>query len=57
MPDAVIVSSARTAVGTAFKGSLIDVDAHALGTLAVAEAVRRSGSTPTPVDAAPPPMV
>ena len=27
MPDAVIVSTARTAIGTAFKGSLLDVDA------------------------------
>ena len=32
MTDAVIVSSARTAIGTAFKGSLIDVDADALAT-------------------------
>ncbi|MGZ4704290.1 MAG: thiolase family protein, partial [Acidimicrobiales bacterium] len=50
MDDAVIVSSARTAIGTAFKGSLVDVDALELGTLAVAEAVRRSGIDPTLVD-------
>ncbi len=50
MTDAVIVSSARTAIGTAFKGSLVDVDAYELGTLAVAEAVRRSGIDPTSVD-------
>jgi acetyl-CoA C-acetyltransferase len=43
MTDAVIVSTARTAIGTAFKGSLVDVDALELGTAAVAEAVRRSG--------------
>jgi acetyl-CoA acetyltransferase family protein len=46
MHDAVIVSSARTAIGTAFKGSLLDVDALELGTLAVAEVVRRSGIDP-----------
>ena len=48
--DAVIVSSARTGIGTAFKGSLLDVDALELGTLAVAEAVRRSGVDPELVD-------
>jgi len=50
MPDAVIVSTARTAIGTAFKGSLLDVDAFELGRLAVAEAVRRSGVDPELVD-------
>jgi acetyl-CoA acetyltransferase family protein len=50
MPDAVIVSMARTAVGTSFKGSLLDVDALELGTLAVAESVRRSGIAPELVD-------
>ncbi len=44
--DAVIVSTARTAIGTALKGSLVDVDAFELGTKAVAEAVRRSGLDP-----------
>jgi acetyl-CoA acetyltransferase family protein len=48
--DAVIVSTARTGIGTAFKGSLVDVDALELGTLAVAEAVRRSGIDPLLVD-------
>jgi acetyl-CoA C-acetyltransferase len=48
--DAVIVSTARTAVGTAFKGSLLDVDALELGTLAVREAVARSGVDPELVD-------
>ena len=46
MPEAVIVSTARTAIGTAFKGSLVDVDALELGTAVVAEAVRRSGHRP-----------
>ena len=50
MPDAVIVSTARTAIGTSFKGSLLDVDAYELGTLAVAEAVRRAGVDPELVD-------
>lgn len=43
MPEAVIVSTARTAIGTAFRGSLVDVDAFDMATAAVAEAVRRSG--------------
>lgn len=50
MPDAVIVSTARTPIGTAFKGSLVDVDALELGTLAVAEALERSGVDPELVD-------
>jgi acetyl-CoA acetyltransferase family protein len=50
MGDAVIVSTARTAIGTAFKGTLVDVDACALGTHAVAAAVRRSGVDPELVD-------
>ncbi len=41
--EAVIVSGARTAIGTAYRGSLAEVDALELGTEAVAEAVRRSG--------------
>ena len=48
--QAVIVSTARTAIGTAFKGSLVDVDALELGTRAVAEAVRRSGLEPDLID-------
>jgi acetyl-CoA acetyltransferase family protein len=50
MADAVVVSTARTAIGTAFKGSLVDVDAFELGTRAVAEAMRRSGVDPAVVD-------
>ena len=48
--EAVVVAGARTPIGTAFKGSLADVDALALGTAAVAEAVRRSGIEPGAVD-------
>jgi acetyl-CoA acetyltransferase family protein len=50
MRDAVIVSTARTAIGTAYKGSLIDVDALELATRAVSEAVTRSGVDPAAVD-------
>ena len=45
MTDAVIISTARTPIGTAFKGSLIDVDAFTLAKLALTEIVRR-----TPID-------
>jgi acetyl-CoA acetyltransferase family protein len=48
--EAVVVSGARTAIGTAYKGSLVDVDALELGTMAVAEAVRRSSIGPDVVD-------
>jgi acetyl-CoA C-acetyltransferase len=48
--EAVIVSTARTPIGTAFKGSLVDVDAFELATKAVVEAVRRSGIAPEAVD-------
>jgi acetyl-CoA C-acetyltransferase len=44
------VATARTAIGTAFKGTLVDVDPLALGTTVVAEAVRRSGLGPALVD-------
>jgi acetyl-CoA acetyltransferase family protein len=48
--EAVVVATARTPIATAFKGSLVDVDAFALATTAVAEAVRRSGVDPSLVD-------
>jgi len=47
MGDAVIVSAARTAIGSARKGSLVDYDAFDLGKFAVQEALKRSG---IPVD-------
>jgi acetyl-CoA acetyltransferase family protein len=50
MGDAVIVSTARTAIGTAFRGSLVDVDASELATRVVGEAVRRAGVEPALVD-------
>ncbi len=50
MNNAVIVSTARTAVGTSMKGSLVDVDAFDLGTAAVVEAVRRARVDPAAID-------
>jgi acetyl-CoA C-acetyltransferase len=46
MGDAWIVSTARTAIGTAYKGSLKDVDPIDLATPVVAAAVERSGLEP-----------
>jgi len=43
MSEAIIVAAARTAIGTARKGSLTEVTAYDLGRWAVAEARRRSG--------------
>ena len=48
--EAVIVAGARTAIGTAFRGTLTETDAMTLGTAVVAEAVRRSGISPQDVD-------
>ncbi len=48
MEDAVIISAVRTAIGK-FNGSLKDVPATRLGSIAVAEAVRRSGLQPSDV--------
>jgi acetyl-CoA acyltransferase len=50
MPDAVIVAAARTAIGTARKGTLLDVSTFDLAKYAVAEALKRSGIPATEVD-------
>lgn len=50
MPDAVIVSACRTAIGTARKGTLVDVSAFDLATHAVREALGRSGVAAADVD-------
>ena len=50
MGDAVIVSTARTAIGTARKGTLLDVSAFDLAKYAVGEALRRSGVDHADVD-------
>ncbi|NKY53099.1 thiolase family protein [Nocardia vermiculata] len=48
--EAVIISGARTAIGTAYKGSLTETDAFTLGTAAVGAAVRRAGVEPELID-------
>jgi acetyl-CoA C-acetyltransferase len=48
--SAVIVATARTPIGTAFKGSLVDVDGLDLATTVVREAVGRSGIDPDRID-------
>jgi acetyl-CoA acetyltransferase family protein len=50
MGDAWIVSTARTAIGTARRGTLADADPFDLATTVVGEAVRRSGVDPAIVD-------
>lgn len=50
MGDAVIVSTARTPIGTAYKGSLVAVDPFELATVVVRESVARSGIDPSLVD-------
>jgi acetyl-CoA acetyltransferase family protein len=50
MGDAVIVSTARTAIGTAFKGSLVDADPFLMAAHVLGESVRRSGLDPAQVD-------
>ncbi|MBK5288973.1 MAG: thiolase family protein, partial [Acidimicrobiia bacterium] len=50
MGDAVIVSTARTAIGTARKGTLLDVSAFDLAKYAVAEALERSGVARNDID-------
>ncbi|CDF85570.1 3-ketoacyl-CoA thiolase [Pseudomonas knackmussii B13] len=50
MREAVIVSTARTAIGKAFRGAFNDTEAPAMGGHVVAEAVRRAGVEPGEVD-------
>jgi acetyl-CoA acetyltransferase family protein len=50
MPEAVIVSACRTAIGTARRGSLIDVDPFDLATEVVTASLDRSGLSPDLVD-------
>src|SRR3954471_23322448 len=50
MTEAVIVSGCRTAIGTARKGTLVDVSAFDLAKYAVAEALARSGVPGDDVD-------
>src|SRR5918996_6643901 len=46
MGDAVIVSAARTAIATARRGSLVDIDVFELAKASIGEALKRS-SVPT----------
>jgi len=50
MGEAVIVSTARTPIGTAYKGSLASVDPFELARVVVAESVARSGLDPSLID-------
>ena len=50
MGDAVIVSATRTAIGTARKGTLLDVGASDLSKWAIGEALKRSGIPADDVD-------
>lgn len=50
MTEAVIVSACRSAIGTAFRGTLVDTDPFEMAKLTVAEAVARSGLDPQLVD-------
>jgi acetyl-CoA C-acetyltransferase len=50
MPDAVIVSACRTAIGTARKGTLTETDAVALARAVVDESMQRTGLAPKDID-------
>jgi acetyl-CoA C-acetyltransferase len=50
MPDAVIVSACRTAIGTARKGTLAETDATALARAVIDESVQRTGLAPKEFD-------
>ena len=48
--EAVIVATARTPIGKAYRGAFNDTDAPTLGGHVIAEAVRRAGIEPGEVD-------
>jgi acetyl-CoA acetyltransferase family protein len=50
MPKPVIVSAVRTAIGTSFKGSLVNTPPEVLATTILQEAVRRSGIEKADID-------
>ena len=50
MKDAVIVSTARTAIGKAYRGAFNDTDAPTLGGHVIREAIKRAGIEPQEVD-------
>ena len=50
MTDAAIISTARTPIGRAYKGTLVDTDAFELAQHVVTAAVERSGIDPQRID-------
>src|SRR6201985_906716 len=50
MPKPVIVSAVRTAIGTSFKGSLVNTPPEVLATTILQEAVRRAGVQTADID-------
>jgi acetyl-CoA C-acetyltransferase len=50
MREAVIVSTARTPIGKAYRGAFNDTQAQALGGHVIAEAVKRAGVDPAEID-------
>ena len=50
MRSAVIVSTARTPIGRAYRGAFNDTQSQALGGHAIAEAVKRAGIAPAEID-------
>jgi acetyl-CoA acetyltransferase len=50
MSEAMILAAARTPIGRAHKGLLVDVDAFELGRVAVGEAIARSGVAADEID-------
>lgn len=50
MNDAVIVSTARTPIGKAYRGAFNNLEAPSLGGIAIREAVKRAGIDPNSVD-------
>ena len=50
MKEAVIVSTARTGIGKAYRGAFNNTDGATMGGWAVAEAVKRAGIDPAEVD-------
>jgi acetyl-CoA acetyltransferase family protein len=50
MPDAVVLAGARTAIGTAYKGTLSETSAFDLATAVIPEVLRRSGLEASDID-------
>ncbi len=48
--DVVIVSTARTPIATAYKGSLVGMDAYEIAEVSIAAALERSGLDDTEIE-------